>query len=364
MSDVQNAPAPAGSEATPAPIPDGGLSIEQAVERYNKRQEAAQQQAPAQTENRDPSSGRFTPKQESAPQEHDAAPAIEQPSGEDTGAEPAEELPPIKPPKSWNAAQREHFSTLPREHQEIILERETARDTETRRVQNEAANQAKAAEAARQQAEQERQRYEHAIQSALQVASGQMQGEFSDIRTQQDVLRLAEEDPFRFAKFQAHRENLLHLQNEAAQAQRQRQMEAANQFATWAAEQDDKFLKDHAKDLADPTKMSKFKEQTFTYLTEVVGVPSQQLAELQNIPYYRDARWQRVIHDATRWNEAKASAQTIARQPLPPVQRPGTARTQNAGQAEVQAAQAKFDKAPTVMNATALREAKQRAAMS
>ncbi len=359
MSDVSNAPAPAGSEAAPAPIPDGGITVEQAAERYERRREEAAKADPAQPAGRDPS-GRFA-RQESAPEEHDAGPADEQPPGETEGDDPAE-TPPVKPPRSWNATDKEWFAQLPRETQERVAEREAARDTDFRQRQNEAAQARQAAEAELQRAAQERQRYEQAIQTALQAASGQMQGEFADIKSQQDVMRLAEEDPFRFAKFQAHRENLGHLQNEAAQAQRQRQMDSENQFRTWATEQDNKFVSEHAKELADPKAMSKFAEQTATYLTDVLGVPSQQLKELNSIPYYRDARFQRVIRDAVKWNNAQTAAKTVASQPLPPVQRPGTGRSQNGASADVAAAQDRFNKAPTLNNATALREAKQKAA--
>ena len=46
---------------------------------------------------------------------------------------------PVKPPRSWNAEDKDAFAALPRGVQEVIARRETERDREIRRCQNRAA---------------------------------------------------------------------------------------------------------------------------------------------------------------------------------------------------------------------------------
>lgn len=361
MSDVSTAATPAAD--TPfTPVP-GGISIEQAVKQYEQRQQApapAAEPAAPPAERPRQSNGQFA-RQESAPPEHDAAPATEQPSGENDGAEPAEELPPIKPPKFWDAARKEAFASLPRDVQEYVHERESARDTETSRARNEAAQARQAAEAARQQAEQERSRYEQALQANLQSLTST--GEFSDIRTHQDVQRMAEEDPFRFAKWQAHQMQVQGVQSALQEQERQRQQDYQKRLTQWSADQDKLFV-EKAPEYADEKTASKARQDTLKYLTEVRDIPEAQIPELWNNPLFRDAKMQLIVRDAVKWHNAQEAAKKAAKQSVPPVQRPGTAKTTSVGQAEVEAAQARFDKLPNLANASALREAKRAAGLT
>ena len=48
--------------------------------------------------------------------------------GETENADPGEELPPIEPPRSWTKEDKELFTSLPRETQERIAERERSRE--------------------------------------------------------------------------------------------------------------------------------------------------------------------------------------------------------------------------------------------
>src|SRR5262245_16949164 len=92
----------------------------------------------------------------------DAAPPVQQEApGEttDTGEPAAEQLPPIDPPRSWTAEDKEIFRTLPRATQENLAARDRARETEFRRGQNEAAELRKAVDAERNEVMQARARY-------------------------------------------------------------------------------------------------------------------------------------------------------------------------------------------------------------
>lgn len=316
MSDVIAAGGePANETTVPA---EGPISVAQAFESYTRRNAEAQRTRAA--------DGKFASDQseptESAPQEPDAAPPSEAP-GETETAEPAEDLPPITPPRSWTADQRERFAQLPRELQEYVSERESTRETEFRRSQNEVAQQRQAIQAQLQAAEQQRAYYEQAIQSALGTVQAQMQGEFGDIRTPADLQRLAEQEPDRFNRFQAQREIQQHLYREAMQQQQQRQYQEAQQFRQWSAEQD-RLFSEYAKDFADPAKVEKATNDVVNYLSEV-GLKKEQLPALWNQPMFRDAMMQRIVFDASKWHAAQQAAKKAAAKPVPPVQRPGPA---------------------------------------
>src|SRR5271166_1728543 len=77
-------------------------------------------------------------------------------------AEAAQE-PPIEPPRSWKADEKERFKSLPRETQAYLAERETERDRALNRSQNEAAEKLKGLTAKEQAVEQARAQYEAAL---------------------------------------------------------------------------------------------------------------------------------------------------------------------------------------------------------
>src|SRR5258708_10316537 len=114
------------------------------------------------------------------------------PPGETERADPAaSELPTIDPPRSWTKEDKDLFTSLPRDTQQRIAERERSREGDFSRRQQEAAEKSKALEAERSKAEQARQQYEGALPQLLQTLQQQQAGEFADIKTLADVERLA-----------------------------------------------------------------------------------------------------------------------------------------------------------------------------
>jgi hypothetical protein len=96
--------------------------------------------------------------------------------GEADGADPAApdprleagaELPPIEPPRSWTKADKDLFTSLPRETQERIAERERLREGDFLRRQAEAAEKLKGLGAKEQAVDQARQQYEAALPQLL-----------------------------------------------------------------------------------------------------------------------------------------------------------------------------------------------------
>lgn len=342
-----------GNEAAPAAAPidftptlpegtgdinprDAGRMLSDAREKALK---AATEQAEKPSQQQRDGSGRFAAAQtESALEGADAA--AETPSGEDEGAEA--DLQPIAPPTSWTKAEKERFATLPRETQEYLSTRESEREAAIGKSQREAAERTKAVEAREQAAETARQQYEQAAQRTLEVLNREMAKDFGDIRSQADVDKLAAEDPFRFAQFQARMMGLQNMQAEVANAERQRAEQKKQTFEAWAKEQDNAFEKKFPV-FADKDKAREIRDGFVSYLTEVVGVPKDALPQLSNEPLFRDAMYQHVLYDAYQWNAARENAKKAAAVQKPAPQRPGVAPARGQQfQEEIAAAQARL----------------------
>lgn len=323
--------APAAAAAIPMPAaPDDAasrpISVDQAAKamsdwRSKQEQPVEKPRAP---------DGKFAAAQESPLEGADAA--AETPSGEEEGAEVAEE-PPIEPPHSWTKAEKERFASLPRETQSYLAERESARDAELNRRQNEAAEKSKALEAKEQAAETARQQYESAAQNALALLQQQQASEFGDIKTHADVNKLATEDPFRFAQWQARQMQIAAQHQEVENLNRQRKEQQDNTFKAWSKEQDDKFAKQFP-EFGDPEKGAKITASLQSYLTKTVGVPEEALPELKNNSLFRDAMFQRVLYDASRFHAAQQAAKSAVPASKPQVQRPGVAAQRGSQNAE------------------------------
>jgi hypothetical protein len=264
--------------------------------------------------------------QHSPSQEVDAAPPQEAPGEVETQAiEPADDLPPIEPPRSWTTEEKERFQTLPRELQAYLTEREQERDRDLRRRQNEAAEARKAVEAQQAEAAKAREQYEVALPQLLQLVQ-QQGGEFSDIKSFGDVERLAAEDPVKYIRWQAHQQKVQAVQQEMQAAQQRQAQEMSDKWATFAQEQD-KLIAEQVPELADPDRAPKLREQAVNVLRDL-GFNDDELNRLYNGQQgvsLRDARVQRLILDGVKYREAKAKAAQPAPKPLPPVQRPGVA---------------------------------------
>ena len=370
MTDPTTA-APAASESTSAPaIPaEGPLTVRQATEarQYRLRQPEPTPGAAPDTKQPQPRvNGRFAKADEadqsSTEEVQDAAPI--EASGETESADPVE-IPSIDPPKSWTKEDKEWFAELPPDKQARIAERERSRDQDFSRRQNEATQARQAAEAERQAALKLRQQYEQTLPNLLQTLQSQTAGEFADIKTHDDVVKMATDDPFRYARWDAQQKQIARVRDEVAATQRQQEQDQKTQFEAWSAEQDKKFT-EQAKDFADPVKAPKLREGIVNYLTEVRGVEKEALPGLWSNPLFRDARTQAIFYDAYRWNEAQKAAKAAATKPTPAPMRPGTAPDKGASAAAtIKQLEAKLANANTthlkIQAATELRLAKQQA---
>jgi hypothetical protein len=313
-------------QAAPEPVP-------QAPEPVEPPQELAE------TPNSDP------------PQEAPAETTEQQP-------EPAE--PTIEPPRSWTKEEKEEFATYPREAQEKIARREQERETALRRSQNDAAEKLKGLTAKEQEAEQVRQNYEKALPALLQQLQAAQAGQFADIKTQEDVTRLATEDWPRFAQWQAHQMQVARVESEVKATQERQAQDYQKRWASFANEQDQKLV-ERAPELADKSKASKIAEQAKAVLTDI-GFSDQELGQAWNgeaSVSLRDHRLQLLILDAVKYREAKTAKPQP--KPVPPVQRPGVAPPRG-NAPELQTLSRKLESSGKIDDAVALVMARRRAA--
>ncbi len=274
--------------------------------------------------------------------------------------DPAPEEPPVDPPRSWAKDAKEAFKLLPPALQRDVAELERSREVEVRRGQNEAAEKLKGLTAKEQQAEQLRQQYEAALPALQQAIQAAQSGEFSDIKSQDDVEKLANEDWPRFARWQAHQMKMGAIQREAQAAQERQQSEYKAKWSEFASSEDQKAL-DKIPELADKAKASKVADAAMATL-ESVGFTRDEFAkawlgEASISP--RDHRWQQIVWKAAQYDQAKAAVSKPAPKPVPLVQRPGVSKAPvSANDAEIQTLAKRFDRDPSLRNAAALRAAR------
>lgn len=300
--------------------------------------------------------------QESTAQTEDASP--EQVPGETQAQPEADTLPPIEPPRSWKADEKERFKSLPRETQEYLAERETERDRALNRSQNEAAEKLKGLTVKEQAAEQARQQYESALPQLLQTLQTAQTGEFSDIRTIQDVERLAREDWPRYLQWDVAQKKIAAVQQELQSANQRQAQEKQQQYAEFANKQD-ALLKDRVPELADAAKADKLQKQAMNVLSDL-GFTDTELRKAWNgeehIPF-RDYRIQSLIIDAIKYREAQANLKKVVAKPVPPVQRPGVPAVRGSAQdAEIKSLEQRLEQTGNAKDAARLVQLRRRMA--
>ena len=300
----------------------------------------------------------------SASRPEDAAPAKQDP-GVDVedqtaaDADPEAELPTLEPPRSWTAEQKAKFAALPRDVQEISLDHEKRREADFRRIQNEQAEARKAAQAEREQFQAQRAQYENLLPQLQAATQSKLSSEFSDIRSWDDVHRLAAENPDRYAEWHALTQQQQAVQAEQKRLTEQRQVEAQTAFQTFATDQD-KLASQAIPELADPKKAERAIALTKTNLVDA-GFSEDELGALWNGQKgisLRDARLQAILYDAARYRDAQKAAKTAAQKPVPHVMRPGTAPNKGLAAAQrINDLNARFDQTGSIRDAFALLKA-------
>ena len=181
-------------------------------------------------------------------------PATSEDDREEAEPEGGEEstAPAIEPPTSWSAQDKNLFSQLPPEAQQVIARRESERDRVVQQRTEKIATQRKAFEQHWGEIQQERQQHADNLQQLMRVALPEAE-RFANINWQ----RLAAEDPSGYVRMTAERDALRGrlgaIQGELQQVQAAQQQEAARHFATVRAEQQQKLV-ERLPDFGDPEK--------------------------------------------------------------------------------------------------------------
>jgi hypothetical protein len=354
--------APAGGEAiaviTPAQDTGTDLSISQAARALAQaRHKPKEQSAPVEQPQADPVEQPELAQANADPQ--DAAP------GEQTEAAEPADLPPIEPPMSWTKAEKERFQSLPRETQEYLHTREQERDREFRRSQNEIADQRKAIEAERQKAEQVKQQYEAQLPALMQALQEANAGAFGDIKTVEDVTKLAAEDPFRYLQWQAHQQKMAAVNAEMERANGEKS-KAEHSKWTQHIQEENARAAEFIPELADKDKGQALVQRVASELLPELGFKDSELADLaagkSKLSIY-DHRIQRLLADSLKLRDIQKAKTAVAAKPLPPVVKPGTARPAGSAVSEqVQALTRKLEQTGDLRVAQQLRALQSRRA--
>jgi len=343
---TDTAPASAPAEATPAPVLATEISVAadapesvSTVSAAAKLLRAARAPKPESSESAPVEATEAAPGT-SSPEEGEAAPQTPEAPGATEAIDPASQEPPIEPPRSWTAEEKDAFKALPRETQSRIAEREKDREADFRRRQNEVAEKHKTVETERERLEQARTQYEGALPQLLQQLH--QNPEFADIKSMEDVERLANEDWPRFAKWQFHQQKIAAVQQELQQAQSRQKEESRTQWEHFAKRQDELFL-EKAPEMQDPVKRTKTVEAA-TNLLKDRGFSPADIEKLWASPVFRDHRVQLLVLDAVRFQDAKKQLVTATRKELPPVVRPGVSQPGKDRDAQIKDLETKVDR--------------------
>ncbi|WP_315731648.1 MULTISPECIES: hypothetical protein [unclassified Bradyrhizobium] len=350
-------------ETTQAPaIPESFSSPDEAARFWTQ----AQVEQPAQEENSSAESAEPATAEHESADEADTAPLEEAP-GETEGSDPeAEQLPPVERPRSWSKDDDADWKALPRAAQEKIAAREHARETELRRTQNDAAEKLKGLTAKEQAAEQARQAAETKAKQAYDVLLREQVRDFPDVRSMDDVTKLAQTDPLRYIQWQAHQQEL-QVQAAVVKEAEQRSNQEKQSKRSAYAEAQTAALREKIPDYADAAKLQAAREKALPLLSEYgLDLPTlNKWAETDaGFEILQHAGFQHLIADLLKARDTEAARQKAAKAPVtkavPPVVRPG-ARQSGGQSSALQSATQTFNLNPTPQNAAKLAVARRAA---
>lgn len=268
------------------------------------------------------------------PTSEDDAPDENQASEEDEGKdEPAK--PAIEPPSSWDAAAKERFKALPPDLQEYVSAREQERDRATNTRLQEFAQQRQLIEQAAQHAAQLRDNYEQRLVQVTRHLESTMPEEFREIRSEADLVRLADSNPALVTKFNAWRSQLAAINQEALRIEQERQYEQQQTRHT-ILQSEYEAISSKWPDFVDEAKGRTIRSEISDY-ARGLGFSDDEINSLV------DHRLVLVLRDALAGRKAQASMQQakqkVVAKPLPKVMKPGSG--ERTGKTNIDAGQAR-----------------------
>jgi hypothetical protein len=267
---------------------------------------------------------------DTADSDSDAEAGSDEIKDEESDSEDEDDLSPIDIPRTLPKEKREIFRSMPREVQERWAEIEEQSSRELRRLQSEADKKRRASDAELDAVREAKQQYENALPQVLSLMGNSFQTEFPDIRTQEDVTRLAAQDPARYVKFDALAKQYTQVQEEQQAATQHYQTETMQRWDAYSTEQDANFV-ERFPEWNDSEKGPKL-QRTAVNMLEDVGFSQEEVVNAfvhgQAISF-RDSRIQtliaRLVHFEAKDRRAQSALAKAKTKPSQSVTRPGVA---------------------------------------
>jgi hypothetical protein len=254
------------------------------------------------------------------PSEDDAP--EDQASEENEGDEP--DQPAIEPPSSWDSEAKARFAKLPPDLQEYISTRERDRDAVTSQRLQMAAEERRAAQEQSAEIAAMRGAYEQRLLTFAKHLESTIPEEFREIRSNADLVRLADVNPALVTKFHAWQAQVSSVAHELAQVQQQKAYEAqvnAAQERAVLVQQEYAEIAQKWPEFVDPQKGAAIKNDIAQYARQL-GFTDDEIETLA------DHRLVLVLRDALAGRKAATSLQSaqkkVAARPLPKVVKPGS----------------------------------------
>jgi hypothetical protein len=241
---------------------------------------------------------------------------------------------PIAAPASWRADAKHAFAKLPPDLQRVVLERESQREAEFTRRQQEFAEFQRSRDTHLAQAQQYAEHLAQLVQSLSQEMAG---SEFADIRNANDLAQLAEKEPSRFLKWQARQLQLQQAQQALEHEQSRQRQVFQQQQAQWQQDQEAKLVA-AIPEWKDAAKGQREIAEIRDYLVETGALHPQ-----NDTPLPAEA-WL-IGRKAMLFDRAQKARVTQKVQNLPQVIRPGSGPAKDEGRvARIAAAEKQFRK--------------------
>jgi hypothetical protein len=232
----------------------------------------------------------------------------------------------LEPPPSWSKEARERWARLDRGIQDFLHARESTASAALAKAQNEAA-------AERQTLEQARQQYENVLPQVLAALQQEQTASFADIKSIEDIEKLARDDWPRYLLWDAQQKRLAAMKDQLAAVEQRQSRERDVAREKFIERELERFV-EKAPELANPAERAKVQSAAIGMLHEL-GFSEPELREMwqgHKALSLHDHRLHLLIRDGLRFREARNAARHATAKPLPPVQRPGVGQPKGAAQ--------------------------------
>lgn len=301
---------------------------------------------------------------EKAAEDDDTASVLKEPPSSDDEDEQVasedEDLPPLDPPRTLDKKQRAIFNSLPPEVQQRWADIEETESREIRRLQTEFDEKNRTLDATLSEAQQSKAQYDAALPQVLGMLTNEYASKFPDIKTQDDVQRMAASNPQRYVQWDALVKQQNAVQADLAAAEQKKTEELSTRFSRYVQEQEAKFVSENP-EWGDPEVAPGLQRQA-AELMEDKGFSKDEILQLWEFGQplsARDARFQSMIAELVdlrgKYRKAQTALDRGRRAKVPQLVKPGTPATKaDAASADLEGLQQKLAKSGRPEDAVAI----------